>query len=167
MCRDLQDRHIWSVVHRCDVNSRHFFSNFCMRVEEVGKSPKSEVNLNANHCFSHIHCLFVCIYMYVVFFVNSHCQIISRIEATFAFRFTSWFRDLSAPRYACASLPRKLRIHVATVDDSPNTCLEPDYNNLCASQVQSDEARRHLYFHWSVNISGKPYLQRPFFQTNI
>jgi hypothetical protein len=35
------------------------------------------------------------------------------------------------------------------------------------AQVESDEARRHLYFHWSANISGKPYLQRPLFQTNI
>jgi hypothetical protein len=52
-------------------------------------------------------------------------------------------------------------------DVSPNTCLEPAYNNLCGSQVESGEARRHLYFHWSVNISGKPYLQRPLFKTNI
>jgi tRNA(His) 5'-end guanylyltransferase len=44
---------------------------------------------------------------------------------------------------------------------------QPAYNNLCELQVESDEARRHLYFHWSVNISGKPYLQRPLFQTNI
>jgi hypothetical protein len=26
------------------------------------------------------------------------------------------------------------------------------FNNLCGSQVESDEARRHLYFHWSVNF---------------
>jgi hypothetical protein len=38
---------------------------------------------------------------------------------------------------------------------------QPAYDNLCWPQVESDEARRHLYFHWSVNISGKPYLQRP------
>jgi hypothetical protein len=49
---------------------------------------------------------------------------------------------------------------------------QPAYNNLCWPQVESDEARsdearRHLYFHWSVNISGNPYLQRPLFQTNI
>jgi hypothetical protein len=50
---------------------------------------------------------------------------------------------------------------------SLNTCLEPAYNNLCGSQVESDEARRHLYFHWSVNISEKPYLQRPLFQISI
>jgi hypothetical protein len=33
------------------------------------------------------------------------------------------------------------------------------YNNLCGSQVESDEARRHLYCHWSsisIFISGKP-----------
>jgi hypothetical protein len=29
---------------------------------------------------------------------------------------------------------------------------QPAYNNLCGSQVESDEARRHLYFHWSVNF---------------
>jgi hypothetical protein len=50
---------------------------------------------------------------------------------------------------------------------SPNTCLEPAYNNLCGSQVELDEAGRHLDFHWPVNISGKLYLQRPLFQTNI
>jgi hypothetical protein len=47
---------------------------------------------------------------------------------------------------------------------------QPAYNNLCWPQVESDEARRHLYFHWSVNFyfyPGKPYLQRPLFQTNI
>jgi hypothetical protein len=44
---------------------------------------------------------------------------------------------------------------------------QPAYNNICWPQVESDEVRRHLYFHWSVNISGKPYLQRPLFQTNI
>jgi hypothetical protein len=44
---------------------------------------------------------------------------------------------------------------------------QPAYNNLCGLQVESDEVRRHLYFHWSVNISGKPYLQRPLLQTNI
>jgi hypothetical protein len=29
---------------------------------------------------------------------------------------------------------------------------QPAYNNLCWPQVESDEARRHLYFHWSVNF---------------
>jgi hypothetical protein len=29
---------------------------------------------------------------------------------------------------------------------------QPAYNNLCWSQVGTDEARRHLYFHWSVNF---------------
>jgi hypothetical protein len=29
---------------------------------------------------------------------------------------------------------------------------QPAYNNLCGTQVESDEARRHLYFHWSVNF---------------
>jgi hypothetical protein len=55
----------------------------------------------------------------------------------------------------------KMMEHICGAPEvSPNTCL-----NLL--QVESDEARRHLYFHWSVNISGKPYLQRPLFQTNI
>jgi hypothetical protein len=49
---------------------------------------------------------------------------------------------------------------------------QPAYNNLCWSQVESDEARRHLYFHWSVNFyfylgERQPYLQRPLFQTYI
>jgi hypothetical protein len=29
---------------------------------------------------------------------------------------------------------------------------QPAYLNLCWSQVESDEARRHLYFQWSVNF---------------
>jgi hypothetical protein len=29
---------------------------------------------------------------------------------------------------------------------------QPAYNDLCGPQVASDEARRHLYFHWSVNF---------------
>jgi hypothetical protein len=29
---------------------------------------------------------------------------------------------------------------------------QPAYNNLCWTQVESDESRRHLYFHWSVNF---------------
>jgi hypothetical protein len=29
---------------------------------------------------------------------------------------------------------------------------KPAYNNLCWLQEESDEARRHLYFHWSVNF---------------
>jgi hypothetical protein len=34
-----------------------------------------------------------------------------------------------------------------------NIMPQPAYNNLCLPQVELDEARRHLYFHWSVNIS--------------
>jgi hypothetical protein len=29
---------------------------------------------------------------------------------------------------------------------------QPAYNNLCWSQVESDEARRHLHFQWYVNF---------------
>jgi hypothetical protein len=41
---------------------------------------------------------------------------------------------------------------------------QPAYNNLCWLQVESDEARRHLYFHWSVNISGSPICSALFFK---
>jgi hypothetical protein len=52
---------------------------------------------------------------------------------------------------------------------SPNTCHNL-LSNLCWPQVESDEPRRHCIFigtSISIFISGKPYLQRPLFQTNI
>jgi hypothetical protein len=47
--------------------------------------------------------------------------------------------------------PDKNPRHPQTLDNSPNT-PQPAYDNLCGLQVESDEARRHLYFHWSVNF---------------
>jgi hypothetical protein len=46
---------------------------------------------------------------------------------------------------------------------------QPAYNNLCGSQVESDEARRHLYFHWFVNFYlylGEALFAAPSFLTN-
>jgi hypothetical protein len=74
--------------------------------------------------------------------LHSHRRVHSA-GSTFTF-----FKPANCTYVAC--IPHTLPRH------SPNTCLEPAYNNLCGSQVESDEARRHLYFHWSVNISGKP-----------
>jgi hypothetical protein len=50
---------------------------------------------------------------------------------------------------------------------SPNTCLEPAYIIYAGRRLRQMKPERHLYFHWSVNISGKPSLQRPLFQTII
>jgi hypothetical protein len=107
--------------------------------------------------------------------LGSHC--------TFEWKAVGWTRWMeSAWRCSFSWTPSRLGADYTTVNfrcvrsairpridcnPIPNTCLEPAYNNSCGSQVESDEARRHLYFHWSVNIAGKPYFQRPLFQTNI
>jgi hypothetical protein len=48
--------------------------------------------------------------------------------------------------------PRCQCIHGSTTLDIVGHLPQPAYNYFCWPQVESDEARRHLYFHWSVNF---------------
>jgi hypothetical protein len=42
---------------------------------------------------------------------------------------------------------------------------QPAYNNLCWPQVELDEARRNLYFHWSVQYLGEALFAAPSFSS--